>query len=59
MLRMGSSKQWQDTIEVMTGQREMDARPLLEYFQPLYDWLVEENKRTGADIGWSNTHTSK
>ncbi|XP_046684332.1 LOW QUALITY PROTEIN: angiotensin-converting enzyme-like [Homalodisca vitripennis] len=57
MLRMGSSKQWQDTIEVMTGQREMDARPLLEYFQPLYDWLVEENKRTGADIGWSNTHT--
>jgi len=53
MLQMGSSKHWQDAFEAITGQRDMDAGPLLEYFQPLYDWLVYENNRTGEEIGWS------
>ncbi|XP_041779407.1 angiotensin-converting enzyme-like isoform X4 [Anopheles merus] len=52
MLAMGSSKPWPDAMEVLTGQRKMSADALIEYFQPLYDWLVKENKALGAHVGW-------
>ena len=50
MLAMGNSKPWQDELEVLTGQREIDARPILDYFAPLQKWLDEQNK--GAKQGW-------
>ncbi|GBP18260.1 Angiotensin-converting enzyme [Eumeta japonica] len=52
MLSLGSSKPWPDAMEVLTGQRIMDASAVLDYFRPLYDWLIEENARTGEYIGW-------
>lgn len=52
MLQMGSSHPWPDAMEVLTGQREMDAGGLLEYFRPLQKWLEEENKKNGEFIGW-------
>ncbi|XP_060842211.1 angiotensin-converting enzyme-like isoform X3 [Rhopalosiphum padi] len=52
MLKLGSSKPWFDAMELLTGQREMDAGPLLNYFNPLYEWLKNENKRTGEHLGW-------
>lgn len=55
MLAMGSSKPWPDAMEVLTGQRKMDAGPLLEYFKPLNDWLVKKNKEIGAHIGWEKS----
>jgi peptidyl-dipeptidase A len=50
MLAMGTSQPWQDELEALTGQREIDARPILEYFAPLQKWLDEQNK--GAKQGW-------
>ena len=58
MLSLGSSKPWPDAMEVMTGQRKMDAKPLLEYFKPLDDWLVKENKKLGVHIGWEETDSN-
>lgn len=55
MLELGSSKPWQDAMEKITGQRAMDSEGLLEYFKPLYNWLVEENKKTNEYIGWKST----
>lgn len=52
MLELGSSKPWQDAMEKITGQRNMDTSGLLEYFKPLTDWLTEENKKTNEYIGW-------
>jgi len=52
MLELGSSKPWPDAMEVMTGQREMDASPLLEYFQPLHDWLRKQNE--GHGVTWDD-----
>ncbi|XP_076160680.1 angiotensin-converting enzyme-like isoform X2 [Ptiloglossa arizonensis] len=52
MLELGSSKPWQDAMEKITGQRNMDTAGLLEYFKPLTDWLTEENKKTNEYIGW-------
>jgi len=53
MLRLGSSKPWQDAMELITGQRNMSAKSLLRYFEPLTDWLKEQNKG-GDDIGWGD-----
>ncbi|MEZ4399001.1 MAG: M2 family metallopeptidase [Kofleriaceae bacterium] len=50
MLAMGASKPWPDALEALTGQREIDASAILEYFAPLHDWLKEQNQ--GADCGW-------
>ncbi|XP_053603621.1 angiotensin-converting enzyme-like isoform X1 [Plodia interpunctella] len=56
MLKMGSSKPWPDAMEALTGQREMKADGLLEYFRPLHDWLTAENQRTGEYIGWESSN---
>uniref|UniRef100_A0A182WGJ4 Angiotensin-converting enzyme n=1 Tax=Anopheles minimus TaxID=112268 RepID=A0A182WGJ4_9DIPT len=56
MLELGSSKPWPEAMEVLTGVRRMSADALIEYFQPLYDWLVVENKRIGAHVGWETTY---
>jgi peptidyl-dipeptidase A len=50
MLEMGQSKPWPDALEVLTGQRQMDASAILEYFAPLQNWLDEQNK--GQKVGW-------
>jgi peptidyl-dipeptidase A len=50
MLSLGASKPWQDALSELTGTREMDASPILEYFAPLQGWLMEQNK--GQTCGW-------
>lgn len=55
ILELGSSKPWPDVLEVITGQRNMDAGPLLRYFAPIHDWLKEENKKNGEYVGWETT----
>jgi peptidyl-dipeptidase A len=50
MLEMGQSKPWPDALEALTGQRQMDASALLDYFAPLQKWLDEQNK--GQKSGW-------
>ncbi|KAK4883480.1 hypothetical protein RN001_006799 [Aquatica leii] len=42
-LKLGKSEHWKDVLEKMTGSRELQADALLEYFQPLFDFLKEEN----------------
>ncbi|MFZ1132573.1 MAG: M2 family metallopeptidase [Terriglobales bacterium] len=50
MLAMGQSKPWPDALEVLTGERQVDAGAILEYFAPLQKWLDEQNK--GQNVGW-------
>ena len=52
MLSMGQSKPWPDALEVLTGERQMDASALAEYFAPLKIWLDEQNKEKGYPVGW-------
>ena len=52
MLKLGASKPWKDVMEVMTGQREMSTAAFREYFKPLEDWLIKENKKNGVKVGW-------
>lgn len=50
MLAMGMSRPWPDALEAMTGQREMDATAVVDYFRPLLNWLDTQNK--GKQCGW-------
>ena len=50
MLQTGASQPWQDTLFALTGQREMDATAILEYFAPLKGWLEQQNQ--GQTCGW-------
>ena len=50
MLEMGSSRPWPDALEALTGQRQMDATAILDYFAPLAAWLDEQNEDRAC--GW-------
>ena len=50
MLAMGLSRPWQDAMFELTGQRQMDATAILDYFAPLKKWLDEQNR--GKPVGW-------
>jgi peptidyl-dipeptidase A len=49
-LALGASKPWPDALEALTGERKMDASAIIDYFAPLNDWLLEQNK--GQQCGW-------
>src|SRR5712671_3854492 len=44
MMEMGQSRPWPDALEALTGQRQMDASAIVDYFAPLKKWLDEQNK---------------
>jgi peptidyl-dipeptidase A len=50
MLAMGASKPWADALEAVTGQRQMDATAIIDYFAPLQAWLKKQNE--GQTCGW-------
>jgi len=50
MLAAGASAPWQDTLEKLAGSRQIDAGAITEYFQPLMQWLNEQNQ--GQQCGW-------
>ena len=52
MLNAGASQRWQITLKEMTGVDHLDAGPMLEYFQPLYLWLKQQNALNGSKPGW-------
>ncbi|MDX2234683.1 MAG: M2 family metallopeptidase [Hyphomonadaceae bacterium] len=50
MLEMGASRPWPEALEAFTGQREIDASAVADYFKPLQGWLEEQNR--GQSCGW-------
>ena len=50
MMEMGSSRPWPQALEVLTGQRQMDATAMLDYYAPLATWLNQQN--AGHTCGW-------
>lgn len=52
VMKLGASKPWPEAMTMITGQPKMSAEPLMEYFQPLIDWLETENKKNNDILGW-------
>ncbi len=43
VMEPGASRPWREVLQETTG-RELDAEAMVDYFQPLYEWLVEQNR---------------
>ncbi|KAL3210523.1 hypothetical protein MRX96_037075 [Rhipicephalus microplus] len=58
VLSLGKSRPWPEALRMLTKGRtsEMDAGPMLEYFQPLYEWLEQQNK--GCTVGWTSHNST-
>lgn len=54
MMELGSSKPWPEVLEHVTGAKTLNAGPLLEYFQPLREWLEQKNEENKEFIGWND-----
>ena len=52
MLALGKSKPWPEALETLTGEKQMDATAIADYFAPLKVWLDEQNKAKGYVVGW-------
>nr|KAG5714054.1 hypothetical protein BaRGS_020382 [Batillaria attramentaria] len=51
MLKLGLSKVWTVPLQALVGSTRVSAQPLIDYFQPLMDFLKETN---GDDVGWQD-----
>jgi len=50
MMQMGASRPWPEALQALTGQKEMDATAIIDYFAPLKTWLDVQNR--GRTCGW-------
>lgn len=48
-LKLGGSKHWREALKAITGESEMTADALLEYFEPLHKFLATENLRLAKE----------
>ncbi|CAD5215166.1 unnamed protein product [Bursaphelenchus okinawaensis] len=53
IMKKGASISWLDALEQITGQRKLDAQPMLNYYEPLLDWLRRANEQSNVFIGWN------
>jgi peptidyl-dipeptidase A len=51
MLAMGQRRPWPEALKALTGETQLDASAMLEYFAPLKKWLDEQNQ--GHKVGWT------
>ena len=51
MLEMGSSRPWPEALAALSGEKQMDATAILDYFAPLKTWLDAQN--SSRKVGWS------
>jgi peptidyl-dipeptidase A len=49
IMEKGDTEDWRKIMKDATGE-EFSTRAMLEYYAPLMDWLVQQNK--GRPIGW-------
>ena len=50
MLALGASMHWSKALEMLTRDSEIKADSLVKYFQPLTDWLKDENKKYQSNL---------
>ncbi|XP_055378319.1 angiotensin-converting enzyme-like protein Ace3 [Condylostylus longicornis] len=53
-MKLGSSVHWSEVLYILTGNSELSADPLLEYYQPLIIWLDRLIINFEIPIGWGN-----
>ena len=53
-MSLGASQPWDVALKIVSRDEKakLDARPLMEYFRPLHEWLLVENRRSNYTIGF-------
>jgi peptidyl-dipeptidase A len=49
MLEMGASKPWPEELAAFTGEHDIDATAIIDYFAPLSAWLDTQNRGQSCD----------
>lgn len=49
LMAPGASRPWREVLKETTG-RELDAKAMVEYFEPLYQWLKQQNQGRTATL---------
>lgn len=49
-LSLGKSEPWPDILEKMTGERTMNGRALMEYFDPLFTFLKQDAQQNEQNM---------
>jgi peptidyl-dipeptidase A len=52
MLSMGTSEPWPEELQALTGEKQMDATAIADYFAPLKKWLDEQIQENRYPVGW-------
>ncbi|XP_020814593.1 angiotensin-converting enzyme [Drosophila serrata] len=56
MMSLGSKKPWKEVVgKILPNNTGLSSLDLLEYYQPVLDWLKKYNKDANSKIGWTNT----
>ncbi|XP_023168345.2 angiotensin-converting enzyme [Drosophila hydei] len=56
MMSLGSTKPWREVVgKILPKNTGLSSLALLEYYQPIVDWLKTHNKQTKVKIGWNST----
>jgi peptidyl-dipeptidase A len=50
MLKMGQSRPWPQALKTFTGEDDLDASAIADYFAPLNAWLTRQDQ--GEACGW-------
>ena len=50
MMKLGKSRPWKEALMAATGEEQMNATALTEYFEPLSQWLKKQN--SNQKCGW-------
>ena len=59
MLEKGRSKPWPQVLKEATGEKELNADAILEYFKPLHMWLEKQRKAKKYEIKWKRSSLTK
>ncbi|KFD67136.1 hypothetical protein M514_07445 [Trichuris suis] len=51
-LSLGSSTPWPEALRLITNSDRVSAKPMLDYFEPLIDWLKSKTKQNNGCYGW-------
>ena len=57
-MEAGRSRPWPKLLKAMTGDRELSADAVNQYFDPLFRWLSNYRKRHGYPVGWGEEDLS-
>ncbi|TMS36533.1 hypothetical protein L596_003676 [Steinernema carpocapsae] len=57
VMMQGASINWAEALEQITGEKKLDAKPLLDYYSPLISWLSNTNEHDEMYLGWDGPLT--